>query len=139
MLGMKPKRPNYTAYVRRVTRWEISVPDLKRAITFAKRFDKAEKKARKVIALRLDVPEDTFDVTVSPELPDEVNAMLTEVAEARQAAEYAEATAAAAVLQAATVLTQEHGLTMRDAAALLGVSQERIAQLTEGVEELEPQ
>ena|SRR6516162_8579302 len=129
------KRPNYTAHVRRVVRWEIDVRDVKGAVTLAKRLDQAEKKARKAIALRLDVPKDAFDVTVWPELPHEVETMLTEVAQANEALRSAEAAAAAAVQQATTVLTREHGLTTRDADALLGLSRKRIAELTDGAKE----
>jgi uncharacterized protein YqfB (UPF0267 family) len=64
---------------------------------------------------------------------DEVETMLAELSELRDAARRADAAAAAAMRQTAVTLTRAHGLTMRDAASKMGVSHQRVAQLVEGV------
>jgi hypothetical protein len=73
-LPRTPERPSVTyrhSYVvharRRDKWWELSVPEADRAFTLVKRLSQAEAMARKVIALVLDVPENSFDVIVNPD------------------------------------------------------------------------
>ncbi len=44
--------------------WAISVPELPGVFSQARKRDNVEKMARDVIALYLDVPQDSFDITV---------------------------------------------------------------------------
>lgn len=124
-------RQNYTATARRDGKWWfIEVTEVDGAFTQVKRLDHAEAMAREVVALLLNVPEESFDITVAPDLGDEANLLLQRVAEARAALARAEAQSKAATRQAATTLTHDFGLTVRDAGDLLGVSFQRVAQLT---------
>jgi hypothetical protein len=49
--------------------WAISVKGLPGALSRVRRLDQTEAMAREVIALVLDVPEDSFDVVVAPGAP----------------------------------------------------------------------
>ena len=62
-------RTLYTARAQRDGNWwTISVAGLPGALTQVRRLDQAEAMTREVIALVLDVPEDSFDVQVVPDL-----------------------------------------------------------------------
>jgi DNA-directed RNA polymerase specialized sigma subunit len=128
---MQKKRKVYTARARREGKWwAISVEGLPGALSQVRRLDQAEAMAREVIALVLDVPEDGFDVVVVPELSQEHRDALAELDRAKE--QYAESMAALAERQqkAASLLVREGGLTVRDAATVLGVSFQRVSQLT---------
>jgi len=83
-----------------------------------------------VIALVLDVPEDSFEVVVTPELSEEHQEALVEFDRAKE--QYAESMAALAERQkkVTLLLVRDAGLTVRDAATVLGVSFQRVSQLT---------
>lgn len=116
-------RKLYTASARRSGDWwAISVDGLLGAHTQVRRLDQAEAMAREVISLVLDVSEDSFDVRVTPELTRPQRAALNDLERAK--ANYADAAAEMTRRQReiAGLLVKENGLTVRDAAALLGVS-----------------
>ena len=63
-------RKTYTARCRRAGDWwAISVPELRGVHTQARRLEKVEAMVRDAIALFLDVPQDSFDITIEPVLP----------------------------------------------------------------------
>ena len=86
--------------------------------------------AREVIALMLEVPEDSFDVVVEPDLDslgpvrEAVEAALGERARANAAQE-----AASSAMRHAVSEIRASGYTSRDAGMLLGVSNQRISQI----------
>jgi DNA-directed RNA polymerase specialized sigma subunit len=128
---MQEKRKIYTVRAQRDGKWwAISVEELPGALSQVRRLDQAEAMAREVIALVLDVPEDDFDVVVVPELSEEHREALAELDRAKE--QYAESMAALAERQrkATLLLVKEAGLTVRDAATVLGVSFQRVSQLT---------
>ncbi len=128
---MQKKRKVYTARAQRDGKWwAISVEELPGALSQVRRLDQAEAAAREVIALVLDVPEDGFDVVVVPELSEEHRDALAELDRAKE--QYAESMVALAERQrrATLLLVEEAGLTVRDAATVLGVSFQRVSQLT---------
>jgi DNA-directed RNA polymerase specialized sigma subunit len=125
------KRKVYTARARREGKWwAISVKGLPGALSQVRRLDQAEATAREVIALVLDVPEDSFDVVVAPELNEEHQEALAELDRAKE--QYAKSMAALAERQkkVTLLLVRDAGLTVRDAATVLGVSFQRVSQLT---------
>lgn len=62
-------RSSYTARaVRRGRWWAIEVPEIPGVFSQARRIDLVEPMAREAIALMLEVPEDSFDVAVEPDL-----------------------------------------------------------------------
>jgi hypothetical protein len=124
-------RKLYTASARRSGGWwAISVDGLAGAHTQVRRLDQAEAMAREVIALVLDTPGDSFDVLVTPELTRPQRAALNDLERAK--ANYAEASAEMTRRQreVAGLLVKKDGLTVRDAATVLGVSFQRVSQLT---------
>jgi DNA-directed RNA polymerase specialized sigma subunit len=132
---MQKKRKVYTARAQREGKWwAISVEGLPGALSQVRRLDQAEAMAREVIALVLDLPEDSFDVVVTPELNEKHREALAELERAKE--QYAESMAALAERQqrATLLLVRDAGLTVRDAATVLGVSFQRVSQLTSHAE-----
>lgn len=124
-------RKLYTASARRSGGWwAISVDGLPGAHSQVRRLDQAEAMAREVIAHVLDTPGDSFDVLVTPELTRPQRAALNDLERAK--ANYAEAAAEMTRRQreVAGLLVKKDGLTVRDAATVLGVSFQRVSQLT---------
>jgi predicted RNase H-like HicB family nuclease len=117
----------YTATCQRSGKWwSISVPEIKGLHSQARRLDQVEEMARDAIALMLDVPAESFAVDVHPELPPAA----ARAVEARRAAKEAAKEAEEGTTQAVRVLLGE-GFTVRDIGAMLGLSPQRISQITQ--------
>jgi predicted RNase H-like HicB family nuclease len=115
----------YTAIARRSGDWwAITVPELKGVHTQVKRLDRAAIVAREAIALFLDVPISSISVNLRPDVPPVVTAALR----AREKADEAEDSAAAATRLAARRLIAD-GMTVREVAQLLKLSPQRISQI----------
>lgn len=125
-------RPQYTARAVRSGRWwAIEVPDVRGAFSQAGRLDQVEGMAREVIGLMAQVPEDSFDVIVEPDLSSlgELRAVIERAVQERERAAAAQDSASAAIRDAVAQI-RASGFTTRDAGALVGVSPQRISQLT---------
>jgi hypothetical protein len=96
--------------------------------TQVRRIDQADEMARDAIAGVLDVAPDSFEIVVTPEVPEALRTMVYKATKARSRAAHAQ-DAAAQLTRAAARRLVEEGLTVRDAGVLLGVSHQRIAQL----------
>jgi predicted RNase H-like HicB family nuclease len=105
--------------------WSISVPEIKGLHSQARRLDQVEDMARDAIALMLDVPAESFAVEVRPELPP----VAARAVEARRAAKDAAQEAEEGTTQAVRELLGD-GFTVRDIGAMLGLSPQRISQIT---------
>ncbi len=88
--------------------------------TWARNLAEVEAMARDLIAVYLDVPEDSFGVEIRVELPVAVQEHLRRAAELRDRAAHAQAEAADEYRSAAREL-KAGGLTVRDIGAALGV------------------
>lgn len=121
-----------TTYTARAVRdgrwWAVQVEELDGVFTQARRLDQVEFMARDAIALLLDVPPDSFDVTVTTELPAKVQAIIDDVRASRVAAELASEAASMKAREAARIL-HEGGMPLRDVGRVLGVSHQRAHQL----------
>jgi predicted RNase H-like HicB family nuclease len=116
----------YTAVCTRTDNWwAITVPELPGVFSQARRLDQVEAMARDAIAALLDVSPKSFDIEVRPELPGEVTA----ARRARAKLVEAEQSAEKATVEAAKKLIAD-GYTVRDAGKLLGISPQRVSQLT---------
>jgi predicted RNase H-like HicB family nuclease len=116
----------YTAVcVRSGDWWAIRVPELKGVHSQTKRLAQVEAMARDAVALFLDVDPNSFAVQVQPEVPVEVS----EAVQARGAAKAADELAERATRRAALLLL-EKGYSVRDVGSLLGLSPQRISQIT---------
>jgi hypothetical protein len=89
----------------------------------------AESTARDAIATWLDVPAGTFDVTVSPDLPDETLAEIASVRSMQRQVDEAVARSAELRRKVARDLVACH-LPVRDVGTILGISPQRVSQLT---------
>lgn len=120
-----------TTYTAKATRdgkwWSIEVLELG-FFTQARRLDQVEYMARDAIALTLDVDPESFAITVVPELPAKVKAIIDEVRASREAAELASEAASMKAREAARILHEE-GMPLRDVGRVLGVSHQRAHQL----------
>ena len=119
----------YTARVRRSGRWwAIDVPELPGVYSQARRLDRVEPMARDAIALFLDVDPATFDLRVETNLPSDLRQDVDAVGRLRAEADRLQAESSGAMRR----LTHEllgRGLSVRDAAEILGISHQRVSQL----------
>lgn len=113
--------------------WLADIPEFQGAHTFARSLPTLDQAAREVIVLAADLPDEAM-----PELlidydyhtgDQELDRTAQEVRQLRQQASELAAAAAARTGQAAADLVAV-GLSVRDAAALLGISPQRVSQLT---------
>jgi DNA-binding CsgD family transcriptional regulator len=113
--------------------WLADVPELQGAHTYARNLPALDQAVREVIVLAADLPDEAMPELVidydyhtgDPEL----DTTAVEVRRLRRQAYELAATAAAQTEQAAIRLVAR-GLSVRDAAALLGISPQRVSQLT---------
>lgn len=99
--------------------------------TQCRRLDQAESVAREAIALALDEPEDSFDVTVTSTIEDRLRAQIDAAQSLSRLADRAQRAATLMNVSAARSLRHE-GLSVRDTGALLSLSSQRISQLIPG-------
>jgi predicted RNase H-like HicB family nuclease len=111
-------------------RWFIQVPDDKALFTQVRRLDQAERMIREVIGLMLEIPEDSFDVAIEPQMESlgDLRLVIEDAVRARQAADDAQEASSAAMRRAVRQV-RSSGYTARDAGMLLGVSNQRISQI----------
>ena len=119
----------YTARARRSGAWwAIDVPELPGVYSQARRLDRVESMARDVIALFLDVDTATLEIRVETNLPSELRRDVDALGRLRTDADRLQAGSSGAMRH----LTHEllgRGLSVCDAAAILGISHQRVSQL----------
>jgi len=124
------KRPVYRVNVTRERdAWLADVPDVPGAHTFARSLSALQRSVREVIVLMTARPDDAlddFDLDLRYEIGDS-SAAVAAARRARVEAEQAERASAEAIRQAVAELPAS--LSVRDVAALLGVSYQRVAQV----------
>ena len=98
--------------------------------TQVRRLDQAVPRLREVIALMRDVPEESFDVVIDPDLASvgPLRDLIEEAARARREAAQAQESASSTMRRAVSEI-RAAGYTSRDTGALLGVSVQRVSQL----------
>jgi predicted RNase H-like HicB family nuclease len=113
--------------------WLADVPELQGAHTYARSLPTLDQSVREVIVLAAGLPDEAM-----PELvidydyhtgDRELDMAAAEVRSLRREADELSAIAAARTAQAAAKLVAR-GLSVRDASALLGISPQRVSQLT---------
>jgi DNA-directed RNA polymerase specialized sigma24 family protein len=124
-------RPRYTARAARSGRWwAIEVPEVEGAFTQARRLDQVESMAREAISLLLEIPEDSFEVVVEPDVASlgSLGRLIESARAQRTAAAAAQETASKTMREAVTQL-RASGLSSREVGKLLGVTYGRVSQL----------
>lgn len=126
---MAQLRPSYRVVAERDgSWWAIRVPELRGVYSQARRLADVEAMARDATALMLDVPPDTFGISVEPVLDTDLARLVDQARGDRLEAERA-AQRASEQLRAAVDRLVSAGLTVRDIAHLLGLSHQRVAQV----------
>jgi predicted RNase H-like HicB family nuclease len=120
----------YTARLEREKdgRWTVELAEEPRVHTWAKTVDQALARVREAAALWFDANEDDIEVTPQPVLPKTTGRTVAQARQARQDARNADRRAVEKNKKAAAALTAR-GISMRDAAAILGISHQRVHQL----------
>ena len=108
--------------------WVVTVPDLRGVYTQGRTYEQARTMARDAIATMLDVARDRVAVTMDVRLPNHAEDAIGEVARARAARDEAAATEQRKLRESARRL-KAAGVKVVDAAALLGISKQRVYQL----------
>jgi DNA-directed RNA polymerase specialized sigma subunit len=117
----------YTAEVERDGKfWMIRVPEIGRA-TQARHVREIETMARDLIAIIVDVPADSFELTVHINLPKAVEDHLKAAEAYREQAAEANRRASEEARVAAKILAAE--MPLREVGAVLDVSHQRVHQL----------
>jgi predicted RNase H-like HicB family nuclease len=126
MVAMK----TYQVLAQRIDRgWILSVPEVRGAVSQIHSLTQAQDDAREAISLILDVPEDSFEIQIQPQLD---QALLARIEHAREAVTEAEGAQRDAAQQSRAVvkaLAEEVGLSGRDISAIMHISQQRVSQL----------
>ena len=119
----------YTARARRSGAWwAIDIPELPGVYSQARRLDRVGPMARDAIALFLDVDPATLDIRVETNLPSDLRRDVDAVGRLRAEADRLQVESSGAMRQLAHEL-RGRGLSVRDAAAILGISHQRVSQL----------
>ena len=113
--------------------WLAEVPELQGTHTYARSLPALDQAVREVVVLAADLPDEAMpDLVLDYDYhtgdPD-LDATALEVRRLRRQADELAAAAASRTGQAAAQLVAR-GLSVRDAAALLGISPQRVSQLT---------
>ena len=123
-------RPTYEVVVQRDGKfWHFRTRDLERVFGQTRRLDQVETAFREVVSLVHGVPRDAFDAQIRTELGGELAAIVDAACAERSEAARRMARAQELTEQAVDRLL-EAGLSMRDTGDLVGVSFQRVAQLS---------
>jgi hypothetical protein len=109
--------------------WMVRVPEID-GLTQARRFSEVEEMARSLLAITLEVPEDSFDLLVELEAVEDIR--VTERLDALHEAEKKARESQAEVRKVSHSLAVDlsyRGVPVRDIGAILGVSHQRAHQL----------
>jgi predicted RNase H-like HicB family nuclease len=109
--------------------WVVTVPEMRGVVTQARRLDQVRGLAADAIALWLNTRPKSIHVQLDVRLPKSYATLADRAVALRSQADEVQQQAAVATKQAAVQLVKEVGLTVRDAAEILGVSFQRVQRL----------
>jgi predicted RNase H-like HicB family nuclease len=120
----------YTARLERENdgRWSVELEEEPRVHTWGKTIDQALTRMREAAALWFQTDEASIDLVPKPVLPKATDRTVEQARKAREQARNADRLAIEHTRKAAVALTSR-GISMRDAAAILGISHQRVHQL----------
>jgi DNA-directed RNA polymerase specialized sigma24 family protein len=123
-------RPCYKVTATREGTWWVLIANIgeRHIASQTRRLSEAEAWIRDAISIALDVPEDSFDVEIVPELPEEVREPAERAQELRRRYDQAGRELGRETARAVTIL-RSHGFSVRDTADLIGVTPGRVSQI----------
>lgn len=107
--------------------WVLEAPEVG-AVSQTRRLDQVDDEMREAIAYLAGVPEDSFEIEVAPQIPQEAQTAMAHVEQLRDEAQRANHEAAEEYRRAARVLA-DATLTVRDIGHVMGISHQRAQQL----------
>ena len=127
------KEETVTTYTARLDhesdgRWSVELAEEPRVHTWGKTIDQALIRMREAAALWFQTDEASIKLTAHPVLPTTTGRAVEQARKARDRARTADRLAIEQTRKAAVALTSR-GISMRDAAAILGISHQRVHQL----------
>ncbi len=109
-------------------RWSVELDEEPRVHTWGKTIDQALNRMREAAALWFQTDETSIELIPRPVLPKTTGRTVEQARKAREQARNADRLAVDQTRKAAVALTSR-GISMRDAAAILGISHQRVHQL----------
>ena len=109
-------------------RWSVELEEEPRVHTWGKTIDQALNRVREAAALWYQTDEASIELVPRPVLPKATDRTVEQARKAREQARDADRLAIEQTRKAAVALTSR-GISMRDAAAILGISHQRVHQL----------
>lgn len=109
-------------------RWSVELDEEPRVHTWGKTIDQALTRMSEAAALWFQTDEASIDLVPKPVLPKTTDRTVEQARKAREQARNADRLAIEQTRKAAAALTSR-GISMRDAAAILGISHQRVHQL----------
>jgi predicted RNase H-like HicB family nuclease len=121
---------SYTARLERESdgRWSVELEEEPRVHTWGKTIDQALNRMREAAAWWFQTDESSIELVPRPVLPRSTSRTVEQARKARDEARSADQLAIERTRKAAAALTSR-GISMRDAAAILGISHQRVHQL----------
>lgn len=131
--GHRRKDENVTTYTARLERekdgrWTVEIEEEPRVHTWGKTVEQALARMREAAALWFQIDEDDIELVPHPVLPKATDRAVEQARCAREQAKNADRLAVERTRKAVAALTVR-GISMRDAAAILGISHQRVHQL----------
>lgn len=109
-------------------RWTVELAEEPRVHTWGNTVNQALTRMREAAAMWFDTDEASIELTPAPVLPKTILRTIEQAGEARDQARTADRVAIEKTRKAAVELARR-GLSVRDAAAILGISHQRVHQL----------
>jgi predicted RNase H-like HicB family nuclease len=130
MISTEENMKTYTARLEREKdgRWTVELEEEPRVHTWGKTVDQALARTREAAALWFQIEEDRIELVPRPVLPKSADRTVEQARQAREHARSADRLAIERTRKAAATLTSR-GISMRDVAAILGISHQRVHQL----------
>jgi hypothetical protein len=108
--------------------WNLRFADVDFVYAQTRGLDQVEAAARRALSLKLEVPQDSFELDIRLQLPAELSEARDAVRESREAAEAAQQAASDRTRELVRTLVRQR-FTVRDIGEIIGLSPQRVSQL----------